>query len=334
MSKKANPAIVGAFVMGAIVLIIGTIMLFGSGRLFRDVVNYVAFFDGSMKGLDIGAPVTFRGVRIGTVTSILSVYDFDEDMIYFPVILEIDGDHFVNVGDTEKVDFDLEDDDAVMAHLYEKGMRAKLEMRSFVTGQINVDIDIYPGAPLTLRNHNYPGRYPEFPTIPSDVQRLMNSLQRFVSKMEQFDIDTAVESIQNVLTGLDELINSPELDSAVSGVDKLVNSEELEASIASLHRALDSFDAAMVSTKRAVEKAEGEIGPVVAELRQSASRMSDVLDKTQGLLNELQKGIGEDSELRVHTTTAMDELSKAARSLRVLSDYLQTHPESLIRGKK
>jgi paraquat-inducible protein B len=334
MSKKANPAIVGGFVIGAIVLIIGTIMLFGSGRLFRDVSTHVAFFEGSLKGLDVGAPVTFRGVRVGTVTDILSVYDLDQDEIYFPVVFEIDGDHFIDVGDHANVGVNLEDDDAVMKHLFEKGMRAKLEMRSFVTGQINVDVDMYPDAPMTLRNHSYPKRYMEFPTIPSDVQRILSSIQRIVNKFEDVDLDNAIERVQNILEGLDELVNSPELDRAVSGMDKLVNSEELEASIASLHRALDSFDAAMVSTRRIIENAEGEIGPVVAELRQSASRMGQVLDQTQGLLNELQQGIGEDSELRVHTTTAMDELSKAARSMRVLSDYLQTHPESLIRGKK
>jgi paraquat-inducible protein B len=83
-----------------------------------------------------------------------------------------------------------------------------------------------------------------------------------------------------------------------------------------------------------MDKVDGEIGPTVAQLRESAIRIGDVLDQTQGLLNELHAAVGEDSDLRVHTTTAMSELAKAARSLRVLSDYLQTRPEALIRGKK
>ena len=334
MSKKANPAVVGSFVVGAMVLIIGSVFLFGSGRLFKDVETYVAYFDGSLKGLDIGAPVTFRGVRIGSVTDILSVYDLDKDSIYFPVILEIEGDHFINIGDPDKLGIDTNDDTALMKHLYEEGMRAKLEMRSFVTGQLNVDVDMYPDTEMKLRNNTYPGKHMEFPTIPSDVQRILRSVQNFANKLEDLPVEETIKEIRGVIKGLDELVNSPALEGAVSGVDKLVNSPELEASIVSLHSALDSFDAAMGSTQRVMDRVDGEIGPTIAELRQSATRIGAVLEQTQGLLNELQAGLGEDSELRVHTTAAMDELSKAARSLRVLGDYLQTHPEALIRGKQ
>lgn len=334
MSKKANPAVVGSFVVGAIVLIIGSIFLFGGGQFFKDVETYTAYFDGSLKGLDVGAPVTFRGVRIGSVTDILSVYDLDEDAIYFPVIMEIEGDHFIDVGDPDNMDIDPEDDTALMTHLYEQGMRAKLEMRSFVTGQLNVDVDMYPDTKINLRNHTYPGKHLEFPTIPSDVQRILRSVQNFANKLEDLPVEETIKEIRNVIKGLDDLVNSPELEGAVGGFDKLVNSPELEASIVSLHSALDSFDAAMGSTQRVMDRVDGEIGPTVAELRKSATRIGEVLEQTQGLLNELQRGLGEDSELRVHTTTAMDELSKAARSLRVLSDYLQTHPEALIRGKQ
>jgi len=334
MSKQANPTIVGSFVVGAIVLIIGSLFLFGGGKLFKDVDSYVAYFDGSLKGLDVGAPVTFRGVRIGSVTDILSVYDLDADSIYFPVVIEIEGDHFIDVGSPDNMNIDPNDDAALMKHLYEQGMRAKLEMRSFVTGQLNVDVDMYPDTPIKLRNHTYPGNQMEFPTIPSDVQRILRSVQTFADKLQDLPVDEMVKEIRGVIKGLDELVNSPALEGAVGGLDKLVNSPELEASIVSLHSALDSFDAAMSSTQRVMERVDGEIGPTIAELRQSATRIGAVLEQTQGLLNELQRGLGEDSELRVHTTTAMSELSKAARSLRVLSDYLQTHPESLIRGKQ
>jgi paraquat-inducible protein B len=334
MSKKANPAVVGSFVIGAVILVIASIFLFGSGRLFKKTDTHVAFFDSSLKGLDVGAPVTFRGVRIGSVTNILSVYDFDSDSIYFPVIFEVNGDHFLNVGDEEKSAFAMKDDEASMQHLFKKGMRAKLEMRSFVTGQINIDIDMYPNTEIRLAGHNYPKKYLEFPTIPSDVQRIMKNIQVFMKRLEGLPIDDIVKELRSAIKGIDDLVNSPELKDTVAGLDKLVNSSELEASIASLHSALDSFDAAMGSTRRVMDRVDGEIGPMVAELRQSATRIGEVLEKTQGLLNELQRGLGEDSELRVHTTTAMSELSRAARSLRVLSDYLQTHPEALIRGKQ
>jgi paraquat-inducible protein B len=221
-----------------------------------------------------------------------------------------------------------------MQHLFDRGMRAKLEMRSFVTGQLNIDIDMYPDTKIRLYANKYPGKYTEFPTIPSDVQRIMRNIQSFMKKLEALPMDDLFKELHGVVRGLDDLVNSPELKDTVAGLDKLVNSSELEASIASLHRALDSFDAAMGSTSRVMNRVDGEIGPTVAQLRESAGRIGDVLEQTQGLLDELHMAVGEDSDLRVHTTAAMNELSKAARSLRVLTDYLQTRPEALIKGKK
>ena len=334
MSKKANPAVVGSFVVGAVILVVASIFLFGSGRLFRNTDTHVAFFDSSLKGLETGAPVTFRGVRIGSVTNILSIYDFDSDTIFFPVIFEIDGDHFVYVGDEPKNGDELEDDEERLQHLFKNGMRAKLEMRSFVTGQLNIDIDMYPDTEIRLARHAYPTKYLEFPTVPSDVRRILNNIQAFIKKMEGLPIDDIVKELRSAIKGIDDLVNSPELKGTVAGLDKLVNSPELEASITSLHNALDSFDAAMGSTRRVMDSVDGEIGPAVAQLRESANRVGEVLEKTEGLLNELKGALGEDSQLRVHTTTTMNEISKAARSLRVLSDYLQTHPEALIKGKK
>jgi paraquat-inducible protein B len=334
MSKKANPAVVGSFVIGAIILAVAAIFVFGSGRMFKKVVTHVAYFDSSLKGLDVGAPVTFRGVRIGSVTNILSVYDYDSELIYFPVIFEIDRDHFIDIGDQSKSKIDGTDDDASMQHLFDRGMRAKLEMRSFVTGQLNIDIDMYPDTKIRLYANKYPGKYVEFPTVPSDVQRIMKNIQAFMKRLEGLPIDDIVKELRSAIKGIDDLVNSPELKDTITGLDKLVNSPELEASITSLHRALDSFDAAMGSTRRVMDSVDGEIGPAVAELRESASRVGEVLEKTEGLLNELYNALGEDSQLRVHTTSAMGELSKAARSLRVLTDYLQTHPEALIKGKK
>ena len=64
MSKKANPALVGGFVLGALALAVVAVMIFGSGRLFHQTERYVLYFQGSMTGLNVGSPVVFRGVEV------------------------------------------------------------------------------------------------------------------------------------------------------------------------------------------------------------------------------------------------------------------------------
>jgi paraquat-inducible protein B len=67
MSKPANKTLIGAFVVGAVALAVAAIVLFGSGRFFKDMDQWVAIFPGSVKGLNVGSPVVFRGVQVGQV---------------------------------------------------------------------------------------------------------------------------------------------------------------------------------------------------------------------------------------------------------------------------
>ena len=75
MIRKVNKTVIGIFVVGALVLLMIAIVVFGSGELFKRTNKFILYFDGSVKGLSIGAPVTFRGVNIGTVKDISLIYD-------------------------------------------------------------------------------------------------------------------------------------------------------------------------------------------------------------------------------------------------------------------
>ena len=68
MARRANPAMIGAFVLGALFLAVAALVAFGGGKLFKRTQAHVAYFEGSLKGMAIGAPVTFNGVKIGSVT--------------------------------------------------------------------------------------------------------------------------------------------------------------------------------------------------------------------------------------------------------------------------
>lgn len=331
MSRKADPAAVGAFVVGAALIAIWATIFFGSGKLFSDTTAHVSYFPGSIKGLDIGAPVTFRGVRVGSVTDIQAIYDVANDSFYLPVIYEIENDHFQTVGDREHLTFDPDDDEQSIAHLIQSGLRARLELRSMVTGQLNIELDMFPETPVSLRGHSGPQL--EVPTLQTGIEEFMERVKAFFDRMEKFPIDEIGESLNATLAGIDKIINSERTTSIVDGVDALVNSPDLKSALSSLDRALVSFDAAMRSTQQFVDDADTQLEPIVDHVMTASKGLEDALNDTRDLMREVRNSISEDSELRTRTTRAMEELEAAAQSVRILADYLERHPESLIKGK-
>jgi paraquat-inducible protein B len=331
MSRKADPAAIGAFVVGATIIAIASVLFFGSGRLFRDASTHVSFFPGSIKGLDVGAPVTFRGVRVGSVLDIQAVYDVPNDMFYLPVIFEIEDDHFQTIGEDSDLSWDPQDEQEAIRHLIGIGLRARLEMRSLLTGQLNIELDMFPGSPVNLSNH--PSPYTEIPTLPTGIEQLIDRIKKFFGQIEDMPLADIAQDMADALRGIDELISSERTASIFQGVDELVNSPELQASLVNLNRALISFEAAMSTTRAFVEDADGQLEPIAEHVMKASRGLEDALTDTRSILLDVRNSISEDSRLRTVTNRAMEELEAAARSIRILADYLERHPESLIKGK-
>src|SRR5208283_1209649 len=168
MSKKVNKTVIGVFVVGALVLLMCSIVVFGSGELFKRTNKFVLYFDGSVKGLAIGAPVMFRGVSIGTVKDISLIYDSKAGTIMLPVIVEIEQGRIKGAPSFGNLDGDKK--------MIALGLRGNLEVQSFLTGQLMISFDFYPDKPAKLRG--IANQYPELPTLPSspDIFETMNEI--------------------------------------------------------------------------------------------------------------------------------------------------------------
>jgi len=328
MSTKANPAVVGGFVLGAIALAVGGLFFFGGGKFFRTTETYVAFFQGSMKGLEIGAPVTFRGVRLGTVTGIDIVYDTGASKLSIPVIFELELNRLSLVGDrVEQVD---EEDDSNV--LIKRGLRAQLVMRSMVTGQLAVNLDFFPDSKV-IRHGGYQN-YPEYPTVPSDSERLRNFFEDMANRMQEAHLEELVPEVMALLENVNKLVTSEDLSNALAGADRLINSPALTASVKSLRRALDNADAAMLSVRELADDASGELLPLVNSLQRASDELGEILGEAGKVLNSVESSLDEDSQLRVRTRSVMEEVAAAARAVRILADYLERHPEAFLKGKQ
>ncbi len=197
MSRKANKTVIGLFVVVALVLLITGIVVFGSGTLFKRTNKFVLYFEGSVKGLSIGAPVTFRGVSIGTVKDISLIYDSKAGTIMLPVIVEIEHGRIKDAPSFEELGGDKK--------MIALGLRGKLEVQSFLTGQLMISFDFYPDRPAELRGIQK--QYPELPTIPTspDIFELMNGIP----------IKEIAKNLEVTVKGINRLVNSSDLQRSI-----------------------------------------------------------------------------------------------------------------------
>jgi paraquat-inducible protein B len=163
-----KPLLVGAFVLGGLALAVLAILLFGSAHLFERTARFVSVFTGSVAGLSVGSPVTFRGVTIGKVEKIRVLLDENNHTGVIPVYMVIEPDK------VEWTNGSFRSDAPSMAAAINAGLRAQLRSESLVTGQLSVDLDFYPGSPIVAAHLK--GKTLELPTMPSDMQNLKEEI--------------------------------------------------------------------------------------------------------------------------------------------------------------
>src|SRR5690242_12946620 len=135
MAKNTNPKLIGGFVLGALALVVVGVLMFGGGQFLVTKRPAVLYFEGSLGGLAPGAPVNFRGVKIGTVTGMQIEYDVEKQEVHIPVFVEIEPDR-IQITSGKR-------DERNIATLVRRGLRAQLVVQSLVTGQASVQLDFH-----------------------------------------------------------------------------------------------------------------------------------------------------------------------------------------------
>jgi paraquat-inducible protein B len=166
VAKKPSPTIVGAFILGGSLLIVAAIAVWGSGRLFDRRFKYVCYFPGSVNGLRVGAAVKYRGVPVGQVTGMRIRFEQPREDTRIPVFVELSARRLRELGSSEAPTPKL------LGELIGSGLRARLDSESFVTGQLYVNLDMFPSTPIRLLQ----GGFPEIPTVPTPLEEAPKSL--------------------------------------------------------------------------------------------------------------------------------------------------------------
>ncbi|MDO6386277.1 MlaD family protein [Uliginosibacterium sp. 31-12] len=324
MSQRSSPALIGAFVFGAMVLIVVGIFLFTGHDFFTRKPRYVMYFEGSVYGLQIGAPVVFRGVQIGSVQRIDLRYDAGHDQLVVPVVME---------GIPRKVlDVDGDAADELLPNIDEmvnRGLRARLASQSMLTGQLYIDLDLLPDKPLVYRAPTK--RLPEIPTVVSPVQEI-------AQKLQQVDLESLLKDMAAIVESARDFVRSPELRTSLAKVDASLGamqgvSQQLEQRIGPLADKLDkSLDSIVLNMDKMGIASDGlaSMSAQSAAPMESLTQAADELRRTAATLSEL-AGMGGPALHEAGQT--LRELRGTAQSLQELSDTLERQPNALLFGR-
>jgi paraquat-inducible protein B len=309
MSKQANPVAIGAFVLGAIALLVLGIVVFGSGRLFADTTPFVLYFSGSVDGLSVGSPVRFKGVEIGAVTSIQLDLG-DEARI--PVWIEIDNRRII---DHSGQGF-MRDPTRFAAEV-DRGLRAQLNTQSIVTGLLFVQLDYHPDTAATFVS-GPDERAHEIPTIPTTLEQAQQVAADIINKLRQVDFDAFARAVRE----------------AIEGVNRAVNAPGLQATLEALPETLGKLDKTLASVQQLAANLDERTGPLVKSLQAASDRSTVAVEQARETMKTVQKLADPGSPLAGQLGTVLEELRNTARSVRLLADYLERNPAALIRGRE
>jgi paraquat-inducible protein B len=333
VAKKANPKLIGGFVVGAIALALIGAIAFGGGRFLAAKRQAVLFFpESSLAGLDVGSPVTFRGVKIGSITGIVIHYDVDNQTLRIPVYIEIALDRIEVI----KGQHDVKNFQA----LIERGLRAQLVVQSLVTGQASIDFNFHPGTPINLTGAE-PGMV-ELPTVPSDIDLFKANLANVLQRISALPLDQIAAQVLRTVGSADEFVKSLNVQIEPLSADLRNASKQATLTLKEAQSRLElregepmqNLNATIVDARKLVNDVDGKVDPLAGGLERVMKSALITLDHAQLTLESAQGTISPDSTLYFQLNRTLHEIQSMADSIRALADYMQRHPDALLTGKR
>jgi paraquat-inducible protein B len=333
MAKEVSKTVIGAFVISSIVLIVIGVIVFGSGRFFKETVKCVLYFKGSVKGLNEGAPVVWRGVKVGSIKKVILLADQKTGTMDIPVIIEIEPDKVqvktaqgkIRPGKAKK---------GTIEKLVEMGLKGRLTMQSIVTGQLMIDLDFHPDAPINLvKGEDFP--YPEIPTMQSTLEQLAETIQKL-------PIKEIFEKLENAADNIAEIAGDPELKeivsvakSAVANANRLIT--HTDTLVVDVDKHVEPLAESITTTaedaQKLIHNVDGHVDSMALKVEEAVDAAREALGQAEKTLEGIEALTAEDSVTNYRINKALVEVTRAARSMRTLTNYLEQYPDAPLRGK-
>lgn len=310
---------IGAFVIGGVALFVVMIVAFGSVTFFSTRIPIEMYFEGDLSGLDAGAAVNFRGVRVGSVTGVVLELNVKDLTAEIPVYAELDPSRWKTIGGPQVSA--LRPGEKI-PKLVELGLRARVTSESLVTGKLVVQLDIVPEAPSRLVGAD-PGYY-EIPTIPSELAELQKSVTGVVNMLASAKLPELIANVNQLVIDLGEQVKGAQLAAVMSDARTLLQTAQ---------QTVEELKARLPNTLTAADTALQNIDRTVVAVRPLIANLDNTLKRADQLLDSANATIEPGSLLQRELITTLKDIAGMARSARALADDLEKNPSSILFGK-
>ena len=322
MKTKLSPFLIGSFVLGGLLLVVVALLSFRSLHLFSKPARFVAYFNESVQGLDVGSPVKLRGVRVGRVATIQVHYDSTTQKSQVAVVAELDQSAVTDhAGQIIQLT-----DRATLQRLIDEGLRAKIDLVG-ITGLQYVELDFFDPQEFPAPHRDDKSKYPVVPTLRSGMSELVANLSKIANNLNKVDFAGLSRELQTLLATVNRQVSDVDLKQMVAKVTAAAASIEAFAGSTEAKAAFANLNKAAADVQGFVARLDAQVEPVQAELVRTLHSFYDAAESIHKLLGP-QSGLGEEA------VRTLQQVTETAESLQRLADFLERNPNALITGKK
>lgn len=315
MSETRKPFLIGIFLLAGLALLAVGVLLLSRDSWFSQPSEYVVYFTGALDGLDVGADVTYRGVKVGTVQEIRLSYDPQLNDVVMPVVLRIS-----DPGRGRDAGRGL---DQFIGQLVERGLRAQLQTPSLLTGKAIVALDMFPEQPGYVRSPHELD-LPTIPSVPSRIDQIADVLRELAGSLRQLPLQELAESARQTLQAVEKLTRSSDLQRSLTSMSQL---------LAKLDRLSGRLEQQLPPILDNVQQGSSDLRAAVDDIRRAAQGTAQAVEQVNALVADSRHSLGPESALQYEALRALQELSQAGKAVQRLAEGLDQQPQSLLFGK-
>lgn len=327
--KKNNSFRIGAFIVGAILLVFLALLFFSGGDLFSQKERVVMYFEGSVQGLQVGAPIKLKGVILGEITDIQINFDSNtqdngnKNNSAKNIVTAVTGDLALKRISRKGNEVSLEFFEEAIAN----GLRAQLNFQSFLTGLLYVELDFFPDTPATL--YGFKKNYLELPTVATGFEELTKNLQ-------EINLKSLVKNLDQLTLRLSNIVKSGVIEETLGSVRLAADSftetsQTMGQDVSQLSKNLSDTSRTLNTLLASLNK---QTPAVADELRASMLQLQKSLVELDKASNSVHQSFSEDAPLVNQLNDTLKEISRSAEAFRTLSETIDQQPEALLRGKQ
>ncbi|NLU13129.1 MAG: MCE family protein [Gammaproteobacteria bacterium] len=317
MSESRKPFLIGAFLLSGVALLVAGLLLLSRDSLLSRPVEYVVYFTGALDGLDVGADVTYRGVKVGNVQQINLSYDRTLNDVVMPVTIRINSESARSKKKDRGFDHSIEP-------LITRGLRAQLQTPSLLTGKAIVALDFFPEQPGYIRDPHIID-LPAIPTVPSRIDQIADVLRDLAKGLKEMPLKETLEAANKTLLAFERIATAPETQAGL---------HSLSVSLANFEKISQQLQQRLPGMLDNVHSGSVELKDALVDVRHAAQSARDALQQMDAMVSDGRRSLGPQSELQYELLQSLQDLGQASKALQRTAESLEQQPQSIIFGKK